>query len=181
MPRAAQGALVLALLAGFTAAHAQTGTTPTPPPIPSVAGTEPDVKVRALIPDVITIRSPNAPLAFDIGTKNYPPEKFPYTYYSAVRPVAVYSNAQGSWNLQLNVEDILDKQGAKLIPASQFAYRINQGPWIQGGTGPQVIYAQNGPTSDWLNLDLEFSLTLNGTEQGGDYGANITFTALRLP
>lgn len=181
MPRANLGALVLAVLALSTAAQAQTGTTPPPAPAPTTLGAQPDVNVRALIPNVITLRSPNTPLAFDIGTKNYPPEKFPYTYYSAVRPVSVYSNAKGSWNLQLDVRDILDPKGAQLIPAKRFAYRVNKGPWIEAGSGPQVVYAQNGPTNGWLNLDLEFSLTLDGSERGGDYGANITFTALRLP
>ncbi|WP_027481420.1 hypothetical protein [Deinococcus pimensis] len=137
--------------------------------------------VRTLIPDVLTVRTQTDPTTFLIDLNNYPPARFPARYPATARTVSLYATTDRPWNFQIEVHDIVDAAGARLIPASQIWFRVSRGVWIQATGGPQVVYSAVGTTPGWVDLDVEFALELRGGEPGGAYAASVDFTALVLP
>jgi len=142
--------------------------------------------VESLIPETLSIRVPSTTITFGVEGADYPPEAFP-AIYSATEPsggtlpVQVFSNAEGVWNLMLEVPDLLSVEGAGGLPASQVLYRVNGGIWVRADGGPQVIYTHVGPTIGWLELTVDFALELTGSETAGTYVVNAVVSAIREP
>ncbi|WP_288433955.1 hypothetical protein [uncultured Deinococcus sp.] len=182
MKRAAQFGLMFALLAGVGAATAQTTPglpDPLLPPVQTGSGAA-DGSVRTLIPSLIALRRPTAPLSFDINPGNFPPAQYPARYLSAPQEFSVFSSASTPWTVQLEVHSALDAQG-QAIPTDRLSYRVNGGPWIKALGVPQVVMSGVGATPGWTPLRIEVALDLQGGETGGDYDFDLTFTALVLP
>ncbi|KQR41100.1 hypothetical protein [Deinococcus sp. Leaf326] len=182
MNRAAQFAVSLALLAGFGPATAQTTTVLPDPLLPPVqtAPNAADSSVRTLIPTLIALRRPTAPLAFDISPSNFPPAQYPARYLSPSQEFSVFSSASTPWTVQLEIHTAIDEQG-QAIPTDRLSYRVNGGPWIKALGVPQVVMSGVGATPGWMPLRIEVALDLQGGETGGDYDFDLTFTALVLP
>lgn len=139
--------------------------------------------VEVLIPDVVSIRMPTTQIGFGLSLENYPPDTYPAQYpatipQNGVLPVQVFTTAQGIWNLLVEIPDLEDRAGNKLLPADRILYRINNGLWTRGNGGPQVVYTGNGPTGDWLELRVEFMLELRGGELAGAYQVDMRVSAL---
>lgn len=142
--------------------------------------------VESLIPETLSIRVPSTTITFGVDDAAYPPESFPATYSATepeggTLPVQVFSNADGVWNLMLEVPDLLSDVGAGALPASQVLYRVNGGVWVRADGGPQVIYSHVGPTIGWLELTIDFALELTGAETAGTYVVNAVVSAIREP
>lgn len=140
--------------------------------------------VESLIPEVISIRVPTTAIAFELDRATYPPATFPARYPATqpsggVLPVQVFSNADGLWNLMLEVPDLLSDAGADLVPAGQVLYRVNGGLWLRADGNSQIIYSQTGATVGWLEIRIEFALELNGSEKAGNYLINAVVSASR--
>jgi hypothetical protein len=139
--------------------------------------------VEVLIPDVVSIRMPSTQIGFGLTLENYPPVTYPAQYpavspQGGIMPVQVFTTASGIWNLLIEIPDLEDKAGNKLLPADRILYRINNGLWIRGNGNPQVVYTGNGPTGDWLELRVEFMLELRGGELAGAYEVDMRISAL---
>ncbi len=139
--------------------------------------------LQTLIPETIALRTPTVEIGFDL--KDYPPRSFPALYPAALEegylPVQVYANTPGTWSLLIQIPDLLDAQGAVLIPARQILYRVNGGLWLRADGTPQILYTHRGPTEGWLELRVEFALELVGNERAGRYAVQALITALREP
>lgn len=140
--------------------------------------------VEVLIPEVMSIQMPSTYIGFGLTLDNYPPDSYPAQYpatspQNGVLPVQVFTTAQGIWNLLIEIPDLLDSTGNRLLPADRILYRISGSDlWTRGNGNPQVVYTGNGPTNDWLELRLEFMLELRGGELAGAYEVNINISAL---
>lgn len=142
--------------------------------------------VDSLIPETLSIRVPTTTVRFSMSHADYPPAEFPATYAATVPengvlPVQVFSNADGLWNLLIEIPDLLTVGSVDYIPASQVLYRVNGGVWIRADGGPQVVFTHMGRTSGWLELRIEFALELRGNEPAGAFLANINISAIREP
>lgn len=142
--------------------------------------------VESLIPEVISIRVPTTTITFELDTGTYPPAQFPARYPATqptggVLPVQVFSNADGLWNLILEVPDLLSDTGTTLVPASHVLYRVNGGLWLHADGNPQIVYSQDGATVGWLEIRIEFALELDGSEKAGTYLINAMVSASREP
>ena len=182
MNRAAQFAVLLALLAGTGPATAQTAPALPDPLLPPVqtTPTSADSSVRTLIPSLIALRRPATTPAFDISASNFPPAQYPARYLSPAQEFSVFSSASTPWTVQLEIHTALDEQG-QAIPIDRLSYRVNGGPWIKALGVPQVVMSGVGATPGWAPLKVEVALDLQGGETGGDYDFDLTFTALVLP
>ncbi|MDF1523273.1 MAG: hypothetical protein P1P87_10695 [Trueperaceae bacterium] len=141
--------------------------------------------VESLIPDLISIRTPGSTISFVLDASSYPPEAFPARYRATVPeggvlPVQVFTNAEGTWSLLLEIADLRDDVGGTVVPASQVLYRVNMGPWLRGG-GPQIIHTGTVPTVGWQEFRIEFELELTGTERAGAYVVDAAVSAIREP
>ncbi len=168
-------ALALASLLVLNFAGAQLPTAPQTPQTP------PDWLVQTVIPNALTVRVPKAGLSFAIDSLNYPPQAFPAQYPAQPFPVDVFVNTPGTWNLQVQLRDIRDDNGVLLIPVSHILFRVDGGPWLRANGTPQVIWTQRGATVGWQRVPVEFTLELDGSEQGGSYNTHATFSAIVLP
>lgn len=139
-----------------------------------------DASIRPLIPNVIALQSPSTTVNFDINTQNYPPRAFPVRYQSAAQAFGVFSNAATPWTVQMAVFPRPDERG-RTLPLNQLLFRINEGPWLTVTGTPQVVLSRTAPTAGWLPLNVEFALNLNGSETGGAFGFDVSFTAAVLP
>lgn len=141
--------------------------------------------VESLIPGLISIRSPGSTIAFTLDAASYPPEAFPARYRATVPeegvlPVQVFTNAEGTWSLLLEIADLRDEAQGAVVPAVQVLYRVNGGPWLRGG-GPQIIHTGTVPTVGWQEFRIEFELELMGTERAGAYVVDAVVSAIREP
>lgn len=141
--------------------------------------------VQSLIPDLISIRVPSTTIAFTLDAANYPPDVFPARYPATVPeggvlPVQVFTNAEGTWSLLLEIADLRDETRGVFVPAFQVLYRLNAGPWLRGG-GPQIIHTGTVPTVGWQEFRIEFALELTGTERAGAYVVDAVVSAIREP
>jgi hypothetical protein len=140
--------------------------------------------VESLIPDVVSVRTPTTSIAFEIDRGQYPPPEFP-ARYPATRPeggtlpVQVFSNADGVWNLILEIPDLQSDVGLEVVPARQVMYRVNDGAWLRADGNPQIVYTQRGATLGWEEIRIDFALELTGHEQAGGYLLNAVLTASR--
>lgn len=139
-----------------------------------------DASIRPLIPNVIALQSPSTAVNFDINTQNYPPRTFPVRYQSAAQAFGVFSNAATPWTVQMAVFPRPDERG-RTLPLNQLSFRINEGPWLKVTGTPQVVLSRTAPTAGWLPLSVEFALDLLGSETGGAFGFDVSFTAAVLP
>jgi len=142
--------------------------------------------VQAVIPEVISVRTPTTAIGFDLNLENYPPPQFPARYQATspengVLPVQVFVNEGGVWSLMLEIPDLLDENGNRLLPAEQVLFRVNGGPWLRGSNAPQEFYTDVGATEGWKELRLEFAMELKGNEPPGDYAVNVVVSAIREP
>jgi len=142
--------------------------------------------VQTVIPEVVSVRTPTTTIAFELSLQDYPPPSFPARYPASspkegVFPVQVFVNEPGVWSLLLEIPDLLDDNGNRLIPSRQILFRVNGGPWIRGSSAPQVFYTDVGATEGWLELRLEFALELEGNEPPGNYAVNVVVSAIREP
>lgn len=142
-----------------------------------------DWHVDVLIPDTISVGMPTQEIAFGITHDDYPPPSFPARYPATtpdggVLAVSVFSSAEQSWSLLLEIPDMVAATGLGMIPASQVLFRVNDGLWTRGTPQPQVIYTSVGPTVGWLELSLEFQLELVGDEPPGGFSVTTRLTAL---
>lgn len=131
-------------------------------------------EVETLIPELISIRVPTSTIVFGLDGTAYPPDAFPARYPATVPeggvlPVQVFSNAESTWSLVLEIPDLLDPAGVAIVPAERILFRVNEGLWLRGSGGPQIVFTGVGPTFDWLELRIEFALELTGTELAGAY------------
>jgi hypothetical protein len=134
---------------------------------------------------IIEARTPTNSILFSFE-QNYPPASFPARYpatipQGGVLPFQMRSNANGIWNLLIEVADLRDGSGRLLVPARQILYRVNRGPWLRGNGAPQIIYTKSGSTRDWEELRLEFQIELLGNEVAGVYAVQAFFSALTQP
>ncbi len=141
-------------------------------------------QVESLIPDVISIRMPTTTIGFAVDAADYPPDAFPARYDATQPeggslPVQVFSNAEGTWSLLLEVPDLRDDAAGTLLPASQVLYRVNDGLWLRADGSPQIVYTGVGPTTGWHELRIDFALELTGVERGGAYTIDATVSAIR--
>ena len=140
-------------------------------------------QLDVLIPDTISVRMPEAEIAFAITHANYPPATFP-ARYPATSPeggvfvLEVFSSAEGGWSLLLEIPDLVDADGRAVIRADQVLYRVDDGVWSRGSPLPQVIHTAVGPTGDWQRLEIDFELELEGTEPPGSFAVTTRLTAL---
>lgn len=139
-----------------------------------------DASIRPLIPNVIALQIPSTAVSFDITTQNYPPRTFPVRYQSAGQAFGVFSNAATPWTVQMEVFPRADERG-RTLPLNQLSFRINEGPWLKVTGTPQVVLSRTAPTAGWLPLNVEFALDLTGSETGGAFGFDVSFTAAVLP
>ncbi len=142
--------------------------------------------VQTVIPGVISVRTPTTTIAFQLDLGSYPPPAFPARYPATspkggVLPVGVFVNQTGVWNLLLEIPDLLDERGNRLIPSDRILFRVNQGPWLRGSSAPQVFYTGVGKTQGWREIRLEFALELTGREPPGRYAVNVAVSAVREP
>ncbi|HGY09011.1 MAG TPA: hypothetical protein ENK37_03000 [Oceanithermus profundus] len=142
--------------------------------------------VQTVIPEVISVRTPTTSIGFELSLENYPPPQFPARYAATsledgVLPVQVFVNEPGVWSLLLEIPDLLDESGNRLIPAEQILFRVDGGPWLRGSNGPQEFYTDVGATDGWKELRLEFALELKGHEPPGEYAVNVVVSAIREP
>jgi hypothetical protein len=142
--------------------------------------------VESLIPEIISIRVPTTTITFELDEATYPPAQFPARYSATqptggVLPVQVFSNADGLWSLMLEVPDLLSDTGTTLVPASQVLYRVNGGLWLRADGNPQIVYSQDGVTTGWLEIRVEFAIELDGSEKAGTYLINAIVSASREP
>jgi hypothetical protein len=119
--------------------------------------------VQTVIPEVISVRTPTTTIGFELNLQNYPPPAFPARYEATapeggVLPVQVFVNQPGVWSLLLEIPDLLDENGDRMIPAEQILFRVNDGPWIRGSRSPQEFYTDVGATEGWKEIRLEFAL-----------------------
>src|SRR5690606_2427430 len=141
--------------------------------------------VQSRTPAVISTRVPVTTIAFAIDPATYPPETFPARYPATtpeggVLPVQVFSNAEGVWNLLLEIPAMQATDGA-MVSADHVLVRVNGGIWLRGDGTSQIVHTQSGPTVDWEELRLEFALELLGNEPAGSYAVNVLVTAIREP
>lgn len=146
------------------------------------AGAQSTWQVDVLVPNVISVRVPSTQIGFALTLDDYPPNAFPARYPATsptggVLPVQVFSNATGPWTLQLQIPDLLGASGQGVVTADQVLYRVDGGAWQRASSLPQVIYTGNGPTGDWLEIDIEFEIELRGTESAGSFGVDAQLTA----
>jgi len=132
--------------------------------------------VEVLIPEALSVRAPEDAIQFDFS-ESYPPLEFLARYSRVTLPLQLHSSLEGVWTVSLEISDITDDSGTRLIPASQVYYRVNGGNWLQADGFAAVIHTQSGPTFGWFELSIEFAVELNGTEQAGDYRLETIFTA----
>ena len=142
--------------------------------------------VQTVIPEVISMRTPTTTIGFELNLQNYPPPAFPARYAATqpeggVLPVQVFVNQPGVWSLLLEIPDLLDESGNRLIPSEQILFRVDDGPWIRGSSAPQEFYTDVGATEGWKELRLEFALELKGNEPPGTYAVNVVVSAIREP
>ena len=138
--------------------------------------------VETLIPDVISLQTPTDTISFELDADSYPPSTFPHRYAATVPldgvlPIKVFSNAEGLWNLLLEVPDLLDENGQPIISAQQILYSVNDGLWLRANGNPQIVYTGSGQTNGWLDLFIAFELELTGSEPAGDYTVDVLVTA----
>lgn len=140
--------------------------------------------MTALIPDVLSVRGVVDEVAFDLSEVAFPPPAFP-ARYPATSPeggaleLEVFASADGSWELQLQIDDLREPGSASVIPAQQILYRIDGlGPWIRADGTPQVIAAGSGATGGWRPLTIEFQLEVVGTEPAGSYAVAALISGL---
>jgi len=151
-----------------------------------LAGAQATWYVQTIIPEVISVRTPTTTIGFELDLTNYPPPSFPARYPATVPeggvlPVQVFVNEPGVWSLLLEIPDLFDENGQRLIPARQILYRVNDGPWIRGSGAPQEFYTDVGATNGWRELRIEFALELLGNEPPGEYAVNVVVSAIREP
>ena len=141
--------------------------------------------VETLIPEVISLQMPTDTISFELDSNSYPPITFPKRYSATVPrngilPLKVFSNAEdGLWNLLLEIPDVLDVNGQRVLPAQQIFYSVNEGLWLSASNNPQVIYTGSGKTQGWLDLSIAFELELTGNEPAGNYEVDILITAVQ--
>jgi hypothetical protein len=140
-------------------------------------------QVDVLIPDTISVRMPSQEIAFGLTYDDYPPPAFPARYAATlpeggVFPVEVYATAESGWSLWLEIPDLVDVNGLRVIRADQVLYRVDGGVWTRASPLPQMIHAAVGPTGDWVRLNLEFQLELLGTERPGSFSVTTRLTAM---
>lgn len=142
--------------------------------------------VQTVVPEVISVRTPTTTISFELNLQNYPPPAFPARYPATspedgMLPVQVFVNQPGVWSLLLEIPDLLDENGNRLIPAEQILFRVNDGPWLRGSNAPQVFYTDVGATEGWKEIRLEFALELKGNEPPGNYAVNLQVSAIQEP
>ena len=142
--------------------------------------------VQAVIPEVISVRTPTTTIGFELNLQNYPPPSFPARYAATapedgVLPVQIFVNQPGVWSLLLEIPDLLDESGNRILPSDQILFRVNDGPWLRGSSAPQVFYTDVGATEGWKEIRLEFALELKGNEPPGNYAVNVVVSAIREP
>lgn len=140
--------------------------------------------VESLIPDVVSVRMPTTSIAFEMDRSHYPPAEFPARYAATepeggTLPVQVFSNAEGVWNLILEIPGLQSDVGLDVIPARQVLYRVNDGAWLRADGNPQIVYSQRGATLGWEEIRIDFALELTGQERAGAYLLNAVLTASR--
>lgn len=140
-------------------------------------------QVETLVPELISIRVPSTTIAFGFDSATYPPDDFPATYAASqpdggVLPVQVFSNAEGAWSLVLEVADLRDAVSGAIIPAGQVLFRVDEGLWLRGVAGPQIVFTSVGPTDGWLELRIDFALEVTGTESAGSYRVDVVVGAI---
>lgn len=143
-------------------------------------------EVETLVPELISIRVPSTLIAFGFDPATYPPEAFPARYPAlrpegGVLPVAVFSNAAGTWSLLLAVPDLVDGVTGARIPAAQVLFRVDDGPWTRASAAPQIAYTGVGPTNGWRELRVAFALELRGGERNGAYRVDAVVGAIHEP
>lgn len=139
-------------------------------------------EVETLIPELIAIRVPTTTIAFGFDAETYPPDAFPARYPAilpedGVLPVQAFSNAEGTWSLVLELPDLVDAVSDARIPADQVVFRVDDGLWLRGSAGPQIVFTRVGPTDGWLDLQIEFALELTGVERAGSYRVDAVVSA----
>lgn len=132
--------------------------------------------VEVLIPEVLSIRAPEDAIQFDFS-EGYPPPEFPARYSGGTMPLQLHSSLEGVWTVSLEISDITDDSGTRIIPASQVHYRVDGGSWLQADGFAAVIHTHSGPTFGWFELSIEFAVEFTGTEQAGEYHLETIFTA----
>lgn len=140
------------------------------------AAAEATWRSEVLIPEVLSIRAPEDAIRFDFSD-DYPPLEFPVRYPGGTMPLQLQSSLEGSWTVSLEISDITDDSGTRIIPARQVLYRLDGGDWLTADGFAQTIHSQTGPTFGWLELRIEFAVELTGSEQAGEYQLGMTFTA----
>ena len=139
-------------------------------------------EVETLIPELIAMRVPTTTIAFGFDAETYPPDAFPARYPAilpedGLLPVQVFSNAEGTWSLVLEVPDLVDDVSGARIPADQLVFRVDEGLWLRGSVGPQIVVTRVGPTDGWLDVRIEFALELTGAERAGSYRVDAIVSA----
>lgn len=140
------------------------------------AAAEATWRSEVLIPEVLSIRAPEDAIRFDFSD-DYPPLEFPVRYPGGTMPLQLQSSLEGSWSVSLEISNMADDSGTRIIPADQVYYRVNGGSWLQANAFPEIIHTASGPTFGWLELRIEFAVELTGNEQAGEYQLEMIFTA----
>ncbi|MEX2501081.1 MAG: hypothetical protein WD336_01785 [Trueperaceae bacterium] len=139
-----------------------------------VSSTPSERSIDVLIPEVLSIRSDHPAIAFDLSQVDFPPRAFPERYLATSVPdgivtFEVLASASGAWELQLQIDDLVDAATGATIPARQILFRVDGGPWIRADGTAQVLYAATEPTEGWQPIDVAFALEVTGTEPAGAY------------
>lgn len=130
--------------------------------------------VEVLVPEVLSVRSETSAIEFDLSQVDYPPREFPRRYPSTslpdgVLPIDVLATAEGAWELQIQIEDLVDPVHGAIIPSQRILYSVDGGTWIRADGTPQVIVTGTRPTDGWRRVEIGFVLEVQGDERAGAY------------
>lgn len=131
--------------------------------------------------NMITISSES--VLFDVASQGFPPPEFPH-YYLPVEPVEpllvrIFSNIPGGWVFEADFAGGLVGPDGNVLPAGQFEYRFDGGPWF--AFAPKVaLYSSQGATLAFEEHTLELRLQLLGNEAPGRYRGALNFTLVQF-
>lgn len=143
------------------------------------AATEGSHPITAKIPKKLKITVASTLVTFDaLDFDGVPVE---YSGSTSVG-VKVLCNSKDTWYLKVKADDDLKTADAEpfVIPASQLSVNPGTGTYTSLTTSYTTLDSGN-KTSGWQNYNMQYKLSLDGTEYAGDYTTSITYTLTTIP
>lgn len=122
-------------------------------------------------------------VVFDLGLTGYPPPELP-AYYAPTEPreplrVRLFSNLEGGWALEAELEGLWTADGLVGIPPERLEVRLDGGPWLPLADAVVLTVGQ-GPTGGYREHVLELRLRVHGDEPVGLFQGVLVLSLTRL-